>query len=512
MRTNIVQLTLAFNVGDGLFEFFDIKPQIDESANRVRVKTIRHIRSQKATDDSTAICDCPVARFGSVSDSIMPECHHMGFMESKIDRCCHGSASSPVSIDFTVDWADSDARFKYVAVIAHEHNDASLTISETHNISKKTFSIVDPQIDDLHAHQLLDLLVAGAAIDTPKASTASFNPRRIYREIVESINMQDELNSEQVLETSKSISLVEGFEFDSPFDKELTSGDYIHTKDRESTSDWRGIPRPDPTQFWVEQSVWDQGLRALAKGKNVCFTGPSGCGKTELVHLMAKAIGRDTESINCGATTEPRDVFVGTVEFDPDKGTHLSRSRFANFVGNDEGVMLLDEITRGTRDANNILLPLLDRQAYIALDEERGGEVIRRGENMAFAATANVGMEYTGTEALDIALKQRFAITIDLYFPPFDKEISLLVGRTGVGAEDAKRLCELAFQQREAKKLGDFVEEISTRMLLEAAELLVDGFDFLESCRYTILNVFSNDGQESSERARVTQMIQKRMA
>lgn len=225
---------------------------------------------------------------------------------------------------------------------------------------------------------------------------------------------------------------------------------------------------------------------------------------------MTKALGLASESINMGATTEPRDVFVGTVEFDPEKGTHLCRSRFARFVGKEKGMLLLDEISRGGRDANNILLPLMDRQAYIALDEEEGGAKIHRGENMAIAATANIGMEYTGTEALDIALKQRFNVTIDLYFPPEEKEIDILIGRTGIDKKNAQILVEVANQQRLAKKAGDFIEDISTRMLLEAAELVVDGFDLLSACTYAILNIFSTEGDEASERTKVLQMLQKR--
>jgi MoxR-like ATPase len=178
-------------------------------------------------------------------------------------------------------------------------------------------------------------------------------------------------------------------------------------------------------------------------------------------------------------------------------------------VGNPSGMVLLDEITRGGRDANNILLPLLDRQAYIAIDEEEGGAIVRRGDNMSIVATANIGMEYTGTEALDIALQQRFQVVIDLYFPPIEWESKVLQGRTGIDATSANVLCTIANQQRVLQDAGDFVANVSTRMLLEASELVVDGFDLLTACQYSILNNFSNDGDEASERSRILQIIQK---
>ena len=85
-----------------------------------------------------------------------------------------------------------------------------------------------------------------------------------------------------------------------------------------------------------------------------------------------------------------------------------------------------------------------------------------------------------------------------------------MVGRTGVDYDSAKVLCEVAEQQRESKNSGDFMEDISTRMLLEAAEMLVDGFPMYEACKFSILNIFSQEGAESSERAKVVQMVQKR--
>ena len=46
-------------------------------------------------------------------------------------------------------------------------------------------------------------------------------------------------------------------------------------------------------------------------------------------------------------------------------------------------------------------------------------------------------------------------------------------------------------------------------MLLEAAEMLVDGFSMIDSVKFSILNIFSKEGEESSERAKVLQMFQK---
>ena len=68
----------------------------------------------------------------------------------------------------------------------------------------------------------------------------------------------------------------------------------------------------------------------------------------------------------------------------------------------------MDEITRIDRSAGNILLPAMDTQAYIAVDETEKPYIVKRAPNVLFAATANIGMEYTGTDQLDAAIIDRF--------------------------------------------------------------------------------------------------------
>ena len=163
--------------------------------------------------------------------------------------------------------------------------------------------------------------------------------------------------------------------------------------------------------------------------------------------------------------------------------------------------------------AFNILMPLMDRQGYLPLDESEDGHVIRRGERVAFIATANVGMEYSGTMAMDKALKDRFAVTIDMDFPPEANEVTVLTGRCeGLKKSDAKQLVKIAARQRELCRIdGEFIEMISTRMLIEAAEQIAAGVEFRTACKFCIENQFSADGGDASDRTKIQQIIQKDM-
>jgi energy-coupling factor transporter ATP-binding protein EcfA2 len=274
--------------------------------------------------------------------------------------------------------------------------------------------------------------------------------------------------------------------------------------------DSRKTPKPELAKFYVDTDVWEQILYSLSTGKNVLLTGPSGSGKSELAYIAAKALDTHLEAFNMGAMSEPRTSLIGNTHFDAEKGTWFDQSRFAKTVQNESGVVLLDEVTRSEPGAFNILMPLMDRQGYLPLDESEDGQVIQRGENVAFIATANVGMEYTGTMAMDKALKDRFAVTIDMEFPPEENEVEVLMGRCeDLKKSDAKRLVGIAVRQREMSRDGEFIELISTRMLLETGEQVAAGVPFRTACKFCIENQFSGEGGDASDRTKIRQIIQK---
>ena len=198
-----------------------------------------------------------------------------------------------------------------------------------------------------------------------------------------------------------------------------------------ATPKWASIKRPHPSEFFVSKEVWEQVCYCLMQGENLLLVGPTGSGKSQIVYKAAEALDRPLVTFNMGAMSEARTSLIGNTHFDKERGTWFGISRFAAAAKGDMGpaIILTDEITRAVRDAFNILLPLWDDQGYLALDESEDASIINRHEEVSFVATANVDMEYTGTEAMDIALKNRFATIIDMDFPPLDNEVSVLMGR-----------------------------------------------------------------------------------
>jgi nitric oxide reductase NorQ protein len=270
-------------------------------------------------------------------------------------------------------------------------------------------------------------------------------------------------------------------------------------------------PLPNAAEFYVSSDVWTQLCYGLAKSKNVLITGPSGSGKSEVVYKVSEACGVPLEMFNMGAMSEPRTSLIGNTHFSKEAGTWFEPSRFVGAIQKDSCCILLDELTRAERGAFNILLPLLDRQGYLALDESEHAAIIKKSPGVCFIATANVGMEYTGTDAMDKALRDRFDCIIDMEFPPEDAEARILLSRcSGLSKADASKLVTAAKTQRHLARVeSEFLEVISTRSLIAAGSQIALGVPFKVAVQFCIYNQFSADGGETSDRTKISQIFQK---
>ena len=102
----------------------------------------------------------------------------------------------------------------------------------------------------------------------------------------------------------------------------------------------------------------------------------------------------------------------------------------------------------------------------------------------------------------------RLTRRIEVNYLSVEDEAGVLVKRTGINVRDAKLLAELA-QAVRLKAIGfgaTLTRTISTRQLIEAArDFMALGKDGLT---YSIVNHFSAEGGDTSERAQVLIMLQ----
>lgn len=266
-------------------------------------------------------------------------------------------------------------------------------------------------------------------------------------------------------------------------------------------------PRPDSTYIINDQVERLFGILETSSKKcpqNVNLIGPHGCGKTELAIQFAARHSRPLLIMDCANLREARDWFgyksarEGTVFW--------NESQFVRAVQAGNHVILLDELNRANPNLLNTLMPILDARRFTYLEEK--GDKIIVGPGTVFFASMNEGAGYTGTSALDRAIRDRFPRAVELTYLGEADEVKLLVNRTGVTKDIAGRLVQMAnkIRQDATGLSATLTESLSTRQLLAAAhDFVLGGVDTLQ---FTITNHFSPDGDDDSERVKVQSIIQ----
>lgn len=267
-----------------------------------------------------------------------------------------------------------------------------------------------------------------------------------------------------------------------------------------------------PKGLVMDELQWKYLVRSAIRGKNILMVGDSGSGKTLAAKCLAKALARPTEIFNLGATQDPRSFLIGNTHYDKEKGTFFSESLFVQMIRTPNAVIILDELSRAHPDAWNILMTVLDvNQRYLRLDEKSQIETVKVADGVTFIATANIGNQYTATRVLDQALFERFIIC-EMRLLGTNEEVGLLKYMYPTLAEQKiSAIAEIAALTRmecqtETSKLS---RPVSTRISVEMAGLMFDGFSLTEAAEVAIVPFYAKEGGADSERVFVKAIIQK---
>ena len=290
--------------------------------------------------------------------------------------------------------------------------------------------------------------------------------------------------------------------------KYIEQNDFNQPTEQKVIKQNKMIGKPD--DFIISDLKWRYLTRCIDKGKNLMFVGPAGTGKTQIVFKAAEALGKPIFYFNLGSTQDVRSALIGNTYFKD--GTYFEESAFVTAIKTPGAVILLDEISRANPEAWNVLMPVLDVNIRkLRLDEKENSPVIDVADSVSFISTANIGFEYTAARMLDRALADRFSI-VEMDTLDKDQEMKLLKMKCPhLDPVINEALCDISFRvrmecERENSKLSSI---ISTRTLIEAAEMSIDGFSIDEIAELIIYPHYSDEGGTDSERIYIRQLIQK---
>lgn len=267
-----------------------------------------------------------------------------------------------------------------------------------------------------------------------------------------------------------------------------------------------------PQGLIMPELKWKYLMRSALRGKNIMMVGDSGAGKTFAAKCLAAAVKRPTEIFNLGSTQDPRSFLIGNTHYDKTQGTYFQESLFVKMIRTPNAIIILDEFSRAHPEAHNILMPVLDpNQRYLRLEEKTDSETVKVADGVTFIATANIGNAYTATRVIDKAMFERFII-IEMELLNYDEEIHLL---TFMYPSLSKKIIEVIAGIVNDSRIECSSEQskltspMSTRISVEMAGLMFDGFKLTEAAEVAIYPFYEKEGGNDSERVYVKQIVQK---
>lgn len=244
------------------------------------------------------------------------------------------------------------------------------------------------------------------------------------------------------------------------------------------------IPAINP-DFYFDETVTPRVAAGLAAGMHTFISGPTGCGKTDMAFQLHANIQKPILRINLNGDAS-RATTVGEMRANQQRGTYFHYGALPTAM--QKGLtLLLDEVDYGPPHILAVCNSVLDK-GMIYLEET--GETIVAAPGFSVIATGNTGGKgdingnYTGTEVLNTAFLDRFAVKVTMDYLPEEQEKKMLTNR--FPKEDQKRielLVKFATEVRTAFVKGSVAVTLSTRKNIEILRLTqMLGFDTALEC------------------------------
>ena len=228
----------------------------------------------------------------------------------------------------------------------------------------------------------------------------------------------------------------------------------------------------------IFKAAYRQGLALVLKG-------PTGCGKTRFVEAMAHDLGRPLITVACHDDLTTADLV----------GRYLLQGGETVWVDGpltravrEGAICYLDEVVEARQDTTVVLHPLADHRRQLPI--ERLGVTLDAAPGFGLVVSYNPGYQSVLKDLKD-STRQRM-VAIEFGFPAADVEEGIVAHESGVDAATAAELVRFG-QAIRRLETGGLREVASTRVLIAAGRLVVEGLTMRDAARAAIAGPLTDD-------------------
>jgi len=204
---------------------------------------------------------------------------------------------------------------------------------------------------------------------------------------------------------------------------------------------------------------------------------------------MAARLGRPLYTVSCHDDLSASDL-VGRHLIDS-SGTYWNDGPLTQALRHG-GICYLDEVVEARKDTTVVLHALSDDRRILPID--RTGEILAAPPEFMLVVSYNPGYQHL-LKGLKPSTRQRF-ISLAFDFPSPALEAEIVVAETRIDLGRAKQLVMLAQALRRTAD-HDLEEAPGTRLIVDAAKLMVSGCRAQTACRVAIIECLSDDPEIS---------------
>src|ERR1700722_11202692 len=228
----------------------------------------------------------------------------------------------------------------------------------------------------------------------------------------------------------------------------------------------------------IFKAAYRQGLALVLKG-------PTGCGKTRFVEAMAYDLGRPLITVACHDDLTTADL-VGRYLLRGDETVWMDGP--LTRAVREGAICYLDEVVEARQDTTVVLHPLADHRRQLPI--ERLGVTLDAAPGFGLVVSYNPGYQSVLKDPKD-PTRQRM-IPIEFGFPATEVEAKIIAYEAGVSPATAAELVRLGHAIRRLET-GGLREVASTRVLIAAGRLSVEGLSMREAARAAIAGPLTDD-------------------